>query len=624
MKNTKKFAAMIAALTLSACSIAPMFSFAAGDDAGGENPAPPVATTADGKTTFKLTLPTDVQGTIENVKAYKIFNISKDNTGITIKDDDTGVCENAQNAVLNTLGNGTTIKNAGEKLSAVANGTSTVTANALAKAVASAITTNDTSIDATAYSNGIATFAENALKDGYYIVLCDVVGDDSNGEAEGNDNKAVSLGMLTVVDGEAVNIGANGEAKVGLPSVMKKVLEDDNGATNAANFNGTNEAAIDSKNKWNDGADWAIGQTQSFRLYGSLPDNYDDYDTYYYEFHDTLASQFDDPTNFVVEADGQTLTEDTDYTVSSVTTANGKKTFSVVFNNLKAINKTGSEDALITKDSVITVTYDTALNSTAIVGSTGQENEVYLEYSNNPNKSGSGDNDNEHGETPKDKVIVFTYALEFNKTFFEGTSDLTKEEIVKGTYSDIYFTLKDKDGKPVYVVESTDDKYDYIIVKDDKVKDSTSKLKLTLVDKDGKEVTRNEETVQNDDKLVIRIKGLDSAEYKIDESVETGKTFEYNTVTNKAVEIKTGVQFKQDWNGTNGIYEEIKYTFDDTTEKTANKTGTADGTIENKKGSTLPSTGGIGTTIFYLGGGAMVAVAGVFLITKKRMGKSEN
>lgn len=46
--------------------------------------------------------------------------------------------------------------------------------------------------------------------------------------------------------------------------------------------------------------------------------------------------------------------------------------------------------------------------------------------------------------------------------------------------------------------------------------------------------------------------------------------------------------------------------------------------IENSKGSTLPSTGGIGTTLFYVGGGAMVAVAGVFLITKKRMGRRED
>ena len=43
--------------------------------------------------------------------------------------------------------------------------------------------------------------------------------------------------------------------------------------------------------------------------------------------------------------------------------------------------------------------------------------------------------------------------------------------------------------------------------------------------------------------------------------------------------------------------------------------------IQNKKGSTLPSTGGIGTTMFYVGGGVLVAGAGVILITKKRAKK---
>ena len=46
--------------------------------------------------------------------------------------------------------------------------------------------------------------------------------------------------------------------------------------------------------------------------------------------------------------------------------------------------------------------------------------------------------------------------------------------------------------------------------------------------------------------------------------------------------------------------------------------------IENKSGATLPETGGIGTTLFYVIGGLLVVGAGVLLVTKKRMGKAEN
>ena len=44
-------------------------------------------------------------------------------------------------------------------------------------------------------------------------------------------------------------------------------------------------------------------------------------------------------------------------------------------------------------------------------------------------------------------------------------------------------------------------------------------------------------------------------------------------------------------------------------------------TIENNSGTVLPSTGGIGTTIFYVVGSILVVAAGVLLITKKRMSR---
>jgi LPXTG-motif cell wall-anchored protein len=49
------------------------------------------------------------------------------------------------------------------------------------------------------------------------------------------------------------------------------------------------------------------------------------------------------------------------------------------------------------------------------------------------------------------------------------------------------------------------------------------------------------------------------------------------------------------------------------------KTNAAWGEVENNKGTLLPSTGGIGTTIFYVVGGVLVLAAIILLVTKKRM-----
>jgi hypothetical protein len=90
--------------------------------------------------------------------------------------------------------------------------------------------------------------------------------------------------------------------------------------------------------------------------------------------------------------------------------------------------KTAAED--VTKKSIVTVEYTAVLNTTAVVGNPGQNNEVYLEYSNNPNFDynpwdDSTENDTpEKGETPKDIVNVLTYAFKLDKTFFNAAGVL--------------------------------------------------------------------------------------------------------------------------------------------------------------------------------------------------------
>ena len=56
---------------------------------------------------------------------------------------------------------------------------------------------------------------------------------------------------------------------------------------------------------------------------------------------------------------------------------------------------------------------------------------------------------------------------------------------------------------------------------------------------------------------------------------------------------------------------------------TYNKTSTGDVMVENQTGTELPSTGGIGTTIFYIVGSLLAVGAVILLVTKKRMGKTE-
>ena len=696
MKKTKKLAAMIAALTLSACSIAPMFSFAITVDelndegktawnaylaenadadintwwdtvedksAYQNTPSePPVASDVNGTTSFKLSVPAGVKAEqITNIRAYKIFNISSDDTGINIKDNNEYICGYAQEALLNALKlNETdvvTIANAGERLSAIVNDTdSSAKSKELAKKVASSIPDYASSYAlATELKDGVVTFNVD-LTGGYYVILCDVEGDTTG---DPNTNKALSLGMLTVVSNDKNQIG-NGEAKVGLPTVQKKVLEDD--AITAENY--TN-AQYETDKQYNDGADWAIGQEGKFKLYGTLPDNYNDYDHYYYEFCDTLGKEFDLCNGLTLKAGITTieLTADdvaslsstpteickgkalTDiWATKSVDAETGAISLNIAIEDMKAfIGEKGEND-------VITVEYGAKLNGNAVVGKVGQRNAVTLKYSNNPNldykpsKDDNPDTPDENGETPKDEVIVFTYALEFEKQFFEGTAPLTNQEIIDGTYDNIEFSL----GENVYVrpadkTNPEESKYDYVIVDSSYTgTDKTTKMSLTLVDRNGNVITKEQDNSGQEltesaltnlgAKLVIRIKGLDSAKYKITENIKEGKEFGYNVIDDNTgnVIIENAVQHQQSWDdfASEKIYTEIKNYFDKTKEdldvENVSVSGTVNGVVENKKGSKLPSTGGIGTTIFYLGGGAMVAVAGVFLITKKRMGKSEN
>ncbi len=230
---------------------------------------------------------------------------------------------------------------------------------------------------------------------GYYIV-------DEVTQVEGTDS-AASLCMVNTT-----NPSADIRTKSDFPTVVKKIQEDD----------GREKIGNDG---WNDIADFEIGQTVPYRFTSRIP-NMNGYDTYYFAWHDKMdpALTFHPKTVKITLRDpkmAKTYTlKNTEFQI--VTEANEDVTFRVEISNLKAIVDrefdridTAGEN---TYGQEIVLRYDAVLNETAVqdIGRPGFENDVKLEFSNNPDSDGRGST----GETPWDTVVCFTYKLNGLKT----------------------------------------------------------------------------------------------------------------------------------------------------------------------------------------------------------------
>lgn len=623
MKNTRKFAAMMAALTLSACSIAPMISSAASAPAGH------VITIANSDKANHTYEAYQIFSGTYNADDENLTNIQwgtgVNGTGIIsdLKIDPTlkgyfANCTSAQD-VANVLDTKVTDAET-DTQKKVFEDDSDLTQD-FVKVVGRHLLANQTS---GTYSDGQIT----GLADGYYLVQ-----DASNPTmGDNSENSGAKTRFVVSVVGEDINVTSKSSA----PTVVKKVKE--NSDTGSDYKWGHAEGMLDED--YNDIADYNIGDDVPFKLYGTLPSTYADYEHYYYKFTDNLGSQFTlaDDASFKISVNGNEvvtlkLNEKKAYDYSKDTDifidASDNSNISITIEDIKQIAPNASD--------VITVEYVAKLNNTATIGLDGQVNGVKLDYSNNPNieynpktgdeeendktkpeypKDTKGDKETEEtGSTPWDGVIVFTYGIDIDKVKEDNTTKLA------GAKFAVY--------KLEPSVTDTPNKV-YLGIKDGEV----VKLGTTAPTKDTTVSAENgvwiSDTTNN-----IEIRGLDAGTYYI---TEIDAPSGYNA-------LKEDIQFnisptimseRQNW-----IYSSDKSTakdaltnlsigyasVSDTEFVDAGATAeTGYGTVKivNKKGSELPSTGGIGTKIFYLGGGCMVAVAGIFLITKKRMGKEEN
>lgn len=344
------------------------------------------------------------------------------------------------------------------------------------------------------------------------------------------------------------------------PSVKKEVFD------NFDNQDGTSTGVFGSS------ADHAINEKFQFKLTATLPAStdhaYDYYDTYAVCFKDTLSEgiTYDGPDSVVIKSNNNTHDTTIDPSKYTIDTKNleNQNYFEVNIHDVKACAKDAGFD--LNDGATITFTYTAHLNEKATVnttsGPTDNKNSVQLQYSNNPRP---GDY---WGTTPKSEVYVFTYQL--NNTKYHD--DDNPNNVLAGAGFRLYSNKDCTEEQEIKLKKNTTDG--------------------TYSPYFG---TDAGDEMFSDEHGQFNVKGLDAGTYYLK---ETNPPKDYSACANKEIVISA----THDGNH-------------------VSLSGNLSTTIINKKdgGITLPSTGGIGTTIFYVVGGGLMVAAIVLLVTKKRM-----
>lgn len=373
--------------------------------------------------------------------------------------------------------------------------------------------------------------------------------------AVGSTEDTYSLVMLNTAGSTECNIAT----KEDKPTLEKKIQEKNDSVVTTSGNNPTG---------WQDGADYDIGDDVPFQLTGTVSAKYDSYSDYEYKFHDKMSSGLTFNENSVVVkvingSNEYTCAKNIDYTIERNVShgENDTCTFEIKFDDLKKISAVNSTSKIV-------VEYTATLNSGAVIGQPGNPNEARLEYDNNPYGDGTG-------KTPWYKVIAFTYKLVANKVDGSGNA-----------LAGAGFTL-----------------YKYI------ADDITTNDHYLPV---GSEIKG---------KTTFTFTGLDAGKYKLVEStVPKG----YNKAEDLIFEVKATYDTSSTDPALTGLeIKDAKGQSISEGESAVFTTNLASGSfmtnVVNHSGSELPSTGGIGTTIFYVVGVILMLGAGVLLVTKKRM-----
>ncbi len=633
MKRIKKLASLVLALTLALTMALPALA------ADNDPHTITVNQNADDKTTHTYEAYQIFAGDLANVEGKKV--LSNIIWGAGVNGDALLAALKAEKSFAGAFDKCTTAAEVAEVLGGDAFTNSTITTSTATDAFAR-IAENNLTTTVAGTATGIGSVTISVTGSGYYLVKDkDASVDTANG--------AYTRFMLEVVG------DATATVKSEVPSGDKQIyIEGPDGNITTGDANNA-----------------SIGSHVSYEITSKVP-NYVGYNYYYFIMNDTLSEglTFDGVGSVAVKVGDTTLVQGTDYYVYTGENV-APKTFRLAFADIMKY-EVGAP---------IVVTYSATVNDKAVVGTTGNSNTWNLQYSNNPDDTFDGerpdgepglpaDEENEAlGETPEEKTLTYVTELDITKyansvaedhllagaeftltgiskqvvlnavEYYEASENGTYYLLLDGTYTETAPTgteyveigvgTKDtttgyiKDGDN-YVVPTDKAEYEgktiYKLVKgtaDAYVDVNTKYEKKTVTETSYVDAVVSIE-LTTDEYGKISFKDLGAGTYTLTETVtpEGFNTLEPITITigfKGPDEVSTGDE-KCEWTMT---AEGLDITQNE--DSSGNKLGIFSTNIVNKSGSLLPSTGGIGTTIFYVVGGILVIGAGILLVTKKRM-----
>lgn len=409
---------------------------------------------------------------------------------------------------------------------------------------------------------GEGSFLIDNLEYGYYVVV------ESTGLAS-EDDGAISLTMLN-----SVTPSSEIDIKSDYPTIEKKVKDNNSGDLV-------------------DIADYEIGDAIDFTLSSAVPDMAG-YSIYTFNFHDTLSQGLTYvPDSVKVKIGDIEYTKDSEYKPGSkvFTVDASGQTLSINLADLVDLKNTLNDDGNnVSKGTPIVVTYTAKLNENAVIGQDGNTNQAYIEYSNDPYAS------EKTGKTPEDKVVVFTYQIDVNKTNKAG-------EQLAGAEFKLFRTNTDGNLSDEVFFSKVEGSNEYIVDPD-----KNSVNTAVIASEEGKNII---------------LKGLDSGTYylketkapdgynELKEPVEITITPKYaenqiwnSEITTDALTNLAG-SIKGEWSGDVTVTSDVK-------------TGKISFEVVNSTGVELPETGGMGTTFFYVAGFVIMAGAVTVFIFSRR------